>query len=209
MSDASTIRLGDIAERVPGMTAASKARLGCAPNPALPARYLSLEDFENGLLRAVGGAYMDTPPAPGSTKGRKTGRASVGDLCFSRVGGRFVGLIQDDFGKELRCSENIITAHLDNVSRPAAAVIARWLALGAGGQMERIAVARGAAANWNAIASILVPSMLIESPQINSRIKMAVDNYLSAATGLGESQVREAEARTAIDSTVLSAICKR
>ena len=149
---------------------------------------------------------MDTPPAPGSTKGRRTGRASAGDLCFSRVGGRFVGLIQDDFGKELRCSENIITAHLDNVSRPAAAVIARWLTLGADGQMERVAVVRGAAASWNAIASILVPSMLIENPQTNPEIKMAVDSYLSAATALGESQVREAEARAAVDSAVLSAI---
>ena len=202
MSDASAIRLGDIAERVPGMTAASKARLGCAPDPSLPARFLSLEDFDNGMLRAVGGAYMDAPPAPGSARGRRTGRASAGDLCFSRVGGRFVGLIQDDFGKELSCSENIITAHLDDASRPAAAVIARWLALGADRQMERVAVARGASASWDAIASILVPGSLLQSPP-GSALKEALKAYCSASGALGEAQRQMLYASLDLDAAVV------
>ena len=202
MSDANAIRLGDIAERVPGMTAASKARLGCAPDPSLPARFLSLEDFDNGMLRAVGGAYMDAPPAPGSARGRRTGRASAGDLCFSRVGGRFVGLIQDDFGKELSCSENIITAHLDDASRPAAAVIARWLALGADGQMERVAVARGASASWDAIASILVPGSLLQSPP-GSALEEALKAYCSASGALGEAQRQMLYASLDLDAAVV------
>lgn len=202
MSDASAIRLGDIAERVPGMTAASKARLGCAPDPSLPARFLSLEDFDNGMLRAVGGAYMDAPPAPGSARGRRTGRASAGDLCFSRVGGRFVGLIQDDFGKELSCSENIITAHLDDASRPAAAVIARWLALGAGGQMEKVTVARGSAASWDAIASILVPGSLLQSPP-GSALEEALKAYCSASGALGEAQRQMLYASLDLDAAVV------
>ena len=202
LSDANAIRLGDIAERVPGMTAASKARLGCAPDPSLPARFLSLEDFDNGMLRAVGGAYMDAPPAPGSARGRRTGRASAGDLCFSRVGGRFVGLIQDDFGKELSCSENIITAHLDDASRPAAAVIARWLALGADGQMERVAVARGASASWDAIASILVPGSLLQSPP-GSALEEALKAYCSASGALGEAQRQMLYASLDLDAAVV------
>lgn len=202
MPDANAIRLGDIAVRVPGMTAASKARLGCGPNPALPARFLSLEDFDNGLLRAVGGAYMDTLPAPGSSRGRKTGRASVGDLCFSRVGGKFVGLIQDDFGKELSCSENIIAAHLDDEHRPAAAVIARWLALGAGGQMEKVTVARGSAASWDAIASILVPGSLLQSPP-GSALEEALKGYCSASGALGEAQRQMLYASLDLDAAVM------
>lgn len=201
MPDANAIRLGDIAVRVPGMTAASKARLGCGPNPALPARFLSLEDFDNGLLRAIGGAYMDTLPAPGSSRGRKTGRASVGDLCFSRVGGKFVGLIQDDFGKELSCSENIIAAHLDDEHRPAAAVIARWLALGAGGQMEKVTVARGSAASWDAIASLLVPGSLLDISS-NSALAEALKAYCSAAGELGDAQYWAEFASRDLDSAI-------
>lgn len=207
LSDIETIRLGDVAERVPGMTAATRDRLGCSADSSLPARFVSLDDFDDGLLRAVGSAYMREPPAPGSRAGRPGGRLLPGDLCFSRVGGRFAGLVQADFGKALCCSENIVAAHLNDDARPASAAIARWISLGAGGQMERISTVRGAAASWDAVSSILIPATLLrESRTSEAELAPAIAAYEGAVAALDEARAREAAARSELDSAVLRAV---
>lgn len=209
MQGSEAVRLGDIAERVPGMTAATRTRLGSSPDASLPARFVSLEDFEDGLLKAEGSAYMEAPAAPGSAPGRRGGTLAPGDLCFSRVGGRFAGFVQDDFGKVLCCSENIVAAHLAESARPCAAALARWISMGAGGQMERVATARGRAACWEAIASILVPTAILpgdsglpEPPAL----AWALAAYDAAVRSLGKAAATASCSRSNLDSEILSAL---